>query len=174
MASIVRSLPLVALPALLALGCASTPSTPAPEPAAAEEPMAEESVPAAPASDPVRIESPSATLTPLYFDTDSASLNAEVRQSLQRYAKSILEHPEWGVLTIDGHCDERGTDEYNLALGRRRASAVERYLVDLGVPESRLATRTFGEEKPAVAGHDESAWRYNRRSELQAETVASR
>ena len=83
------------------------------------------------------------------------------------------DHPEWGVLTIDGHCDDRGSEEYNLALGSRRAAAVERYLTDLGVPVSRLATRTFGEEKPAVAGRGERAWRYNRRSEFQIEARES-
>jgi peptidoglycan-associated lipoprotein len=77
------------------------------------------------------------------------------------------------VVTIDGHCDERGSDQYNRALGRRRAAAVERYLVDMGVPSARVATRTFGEDRPAVSGHDESAWSYNRRSELQVEVLAS-
>ena len=73
-----------------------------------------------------------------------------------------------GVITIEGHCDERGSEEYNLALGERRASGVKRYLVDLGVPASRLRTVSFGEAKPAVVGHDESAWRYNRRAEFKS------
>ena len=69
-------------------------------------------------------------------------------------------------ITIQGNTDERGSEEYNLALGERRATAVTRYLVDLGVPGSRLRTVSFGEAKPAVPGHDESAWRYNRRSDF--------
>jgi peptidoglycan-associated lipoprotein len=73
-----------------------------------------------------------------------------------------------GTVTIEGHCDERGSEEYNLALGDRRASGVKQYLVDLGVPASRLRTVSFGEAKPAVVGHDESAWRYNRRSEFKS------
>jgi peptidoglycan-associated lipoprotein len=106
------------------------------------------------------------SLAPVYFDTDLALLREDARRALEGHAKSILAHPDWGKLTIEGHCDERGSDEYNLALGGRRASAVKRYLMDLGVPAERLDTRTFGEERPAVAGHDENAWRYNRRSEL--------
>ena len=70
-------------------------------------------------------------------------------------------------MTIEGHCDERGSEEYNLALGERRANAVKRYMVDLGVPSSQLRTVSFGEAKPAVVGHDESAWRYNRRTEFK-------
>ena len=172
MSLIVRSLYLVAVPALLvALGCASTPSTPRSE-GAASEPAAM----AGPKDDlgAVKIsEGSSATLTPVYFEKDRAHLRPEARDALNRYAKSILDHPEWGVVTIEGHCDERGSDEYNLALGRRRANGVERYLMDLGVPRSRLSTRSFGEEKPAVNGHGESAWRYNRRSELQPESLQS-
>jgi len=170
MSSTIRSLHLVALPALLlAFGCAST-STPTPQAALEQsEPASEES-----GSGEVTItDASSATLVPVYFETDRALLRPEARDALKRYAKSILDHPEWGVLTIDGHCDDRGSDEYNMALGSRRAAAVERYLTDLGVPVSRLATRTFGEEKPAVAGRGEGVWRYNRRSEFQIEARES-
>ena len=172
MSSVVRSLHLVALPALLvALGCASTLSTPVPkgatsEPATIAEQKDDRGV--ATTSD-----GSSAALTPVYFDTNRAQLRPEAREALKRYAKSILDHPEWGLVTIEGHCDERGSEEYNLALGRRRATGVKRYLRDAGVPPSRLTTQTFGEEKPAVDGHDESAWRYNRRSELQVEALQS-
>jgi peptidoglycan-associated lipoprotein len=69
-------------------------------------------------------------------------------------------------VTLEGHCDDRGSEEYNLALGERRASAVKRYLVDLGVSASRLRTVSFGEAKPSAAGHDESAWKWNRRVEF--------
>jgi peptidoglycan-associated lipoprotein len=100
-------------------------------------------------------------------------LRADARASLEARAEAIQQHPELGVVTIQGHCDERGSDEYNLALGKKRAAAVKRYLVDLGVPASRLETVTFGESRPAVPGHDEKAWRYNRRSELTSEAVQS-
>ena len=171
MSSTARSLRVVTLPALLlAFGCAST-ATPTPESTAPEQ-----SAPTSEAKDSGEVtirDASSATLVPVYFETDRALLRPDTREALKRYTKSILDHPEWGVLTIDGHCDERGSDEYNLALGKRRAAAVERYLVDMGVPPSRLATRTFGEEKPTVAGHDERAWRHNRRSEFRIETLES-
>ena len=114
-----------------------------------------------------------ATLEPVYFDTDRSLLRPDSRDALKGYAKEILDHPEWGEITIDGHCDESGSQEYNLALGERRAAAVKRYLMDLGIAKLRLVTRTFGEDKPAVTGHDEVAWRFNRRSELQVEARES-
>jgi peptidoglycan-associated lipoprotein len=112
-------------------------------------------------------------LDPVYFDTDQWVLRSDARSTLKLRAEAIRQHPEWGVVTIQGHCDERGSDEYNLALGDRRAAAVKRYLVDLGVPSARLKTVTFGESRPAVAGHDETAWRYNRRSELASQAIQS-
>ena len=79
----------------------------------------------------------------------------------------ILEREDWGRVTIEGHCDERGSQEYNVALGDRRANHVKQFLVDLGVPARRLGTVSFGEAQPAVAGNGESAFRYNRRSEFK-------
>jgi peptidoglycan-associated lipoprotein len=70
-------------------------------------------------------------------------------------------------LTIEGHCDERGTTEYNLALGQRRADAARNYLVDLGIDGSRLSTISYGEERPFETGHDESAWSQNRRAHFR-------
>jgi len=163
MSSIIRSLHLaVALALVVALGCTTTSSAP--------ESTETQSTPVSETKNSsVKVSEVPASLAPLYFDTDLATLRPKARDGLKNYAKSILDHPEWGVLRIDGHCDERGSDEYNLALGKARAAAVERYLVDMGVPPSRLATRTFGEERPAVRGHDEGAWRYNRRAELRRE-----
>lgn len=102
----------------------------------------------------------------VYFDFDRFDIRADARPVLKSNAGAISDVP--GVVTIEGHCDERGSAEYNLALGERRANAVKRYLVDLGVPSSRLRTVSFGEERPAVQGHDESAWRYNRRADFAA------
>jgi peptidoglycan-associated lipoprotein len=116
---------------------------------------------------------PAPSLQPVYFDTDQAVLRADARASLEVRAEAIRQHPELGIVTIQGYCDERGSDEYNLALGERRAAAVKRYLVDLGVPASRLETVTYGESQPAVPGHDETAWRYNRRSEFASEAIQS-
>jgi peptidoglycan-associated lipoprotein len=109
-----------------------------------------------------------ADLGAVYFAYDRYDIRAEERPTLRANADAILANSRGGVITIEGHCDERGSEEYNLALGDRRASGVKRYLVDLGVPGSRLRTVSFGEAKPAVVGHDESAWRYNRRSEFKS------
>ena len=171
MSSMVRFPYLAALPALLvALGCASSPSTSMPEAMAEPAAIAEPTDDRGTGTIPQEIQ---VTLKPVYFDTDRAQLRPEAREALAHYARTILAHPEWGVVKIEGHCDERGSEEYNLALGRRRATQVEQYLMDAGVPASRLTSRTFGEEKPAVNGHTEIAWRHNRRSELQVEAIQS-
>ena len=109
-----------------------------------------------------------AGLGAVYFDFDRYDIRADAKPTLRANADAILANGGGGVITVEGHCDERGSEEYNLALGDRRASGVKRYLVDLGVPSSRLRTVSFGEAKPAVVGHDESAWRYNRRSEFKS------
>jgi peptidoglycan-associated lipoprotein len=159
---------LVVLSALFfALGCASTSSVPASE--AAEEPVAsKKSNDTEIAAGEVRT-----TLDSVYFDTAEAALRPEARDLLKEHALLILAHPEWGVVTINGHCDERGSELYNHELGERRAAAVERYLVEMGVSPDRVVVRTFGADRPAVAGHDERAWKYNRRSELQPEALTS-
>ena len=87
---------------------------------------------------------------------------------MRNNAEAIKGNSSWGEVTVEGNTDERGSEEYNLALGERRARAVMRYLSDLGVPRSRLEIVSFGEAKPAVMGHDESAWRYNRRSDFKS------
>ncbi len=150
---------------IIALGCSSTSSS-------VPEQTEPQPTPVSDTKDSrADISTVSAKLEPVYFDTAVAELGMEAVNTLRGYAKSILDHPEWGVLRIEGHCDERGSDEYNLALGKRRAAAVKRRLIEMGVAPSRLATRTFGEQKPAVRGHDERAWRQNRRSELRVEDV---
>ena len=107
-------------------------------------------------------------LTAIYFDYDRSEIRADARSVLRDNASAINANANWGMVTVEGHCDERGSEEYNLALGERRANAVKRYLTDLGVPSNRLRTVSFGEASPAVPGHDESAWRYNRRSDFKA------
>jgi peptidoglycan-associated lipoprotein len=111
-----------------------------------------------------------ATLQPVYFDYDRWNLREDARRALRANAEMIQAHAEWGTVTIEGHCDERGSAEYNLALGKQRATVVKSYLVDLGVPLRRLRTVSFGEQVPAVPGHTESAWRHNRRAELEMGT----
>ncbi|GAB4343161.1 MAG: hypothetical protein Kow0099_21370 [Candidatus Abyssubacteria bacterium] len=105
-------------------------------------------------------------LQTIYFDYDSAVLKPEAKQKLDRAATWLKQNPNVNV-QIEGHCDERGTNEYNLALGERRALSARRYLVSLGVNEARIFTISYGEERPAVEGHDESAWKFNRRAEFK-------
>jgi peptidoglycan-associated lipoprotein len=105
-------------------------------------------------------------LETVYFDYDQSAIRSDSAEVLRRNAESIKGNAAWGEISIQGNTDERGSEEYNLALGERRAGAVQRYLVDLGVSASRLRTVSFGEAKPAVPGHDESAYRYNRRSDF--------
>jgi len=105
-------------------------------------------------------------LEAVYFDYDRATVRSDQAPTLRSNSAAIGSHDEWRTVVIEGHCDERGSEEYNLALGERRANSVRRYLTDLGVPSSRLAVVSFGESKPRAMGHDESAWRYNRRAEF--------
>jgi peptidoglycan-associated lipoprotein len=122
---------------------------------------------------PVRPDAPRRTgkavpsLEPVYFDFDRYEIRPDARPLLRANAQAIVDNEQWGTIIIEGHCDERGSEEYNLALGEKRARAVRRYLSDLGVPSVRLDIVSFGEAKPAVMGHDESAWRYHRRSEFK-------
>jgi len=99
----------------------------------------------------------------VFFAFDSSSLSDEAQKTLERQATWLKQYPNVNV-TIEGHCDERGTREYNLALGERRADAAKKYLVSLGVKSSRVSTISYGKERPAVVGHDESAWSQNRRA----------
>ncbi len=105
-------------------------------------------------------------LQKIYFDYDSAALKPAAKANLERGAEWLKRTPKVNV-QVEGHCDERGTNEYNLALGERRALAARRYLVSLGIAQDRIFTISYGEERPAVEGHDESAWKFNRRAEFK-------
>jgi len=102
----------------------------------------------------------------VYFDYDSAAIRSDQRTVLQNNAKKASANASWKMIVVEGHCDERGSEEYNLALGDRRAAAVKQYLVDSGVSGAKIDTVSFGEAKPGVQGHDESAWKWNRRAEF--------
>lgn len=106
-------------------------------------------------------------LATIYFDFDSSTIRADARATLQANTGAIQGTREWRTVVIEGHTDERGTEEYNLALGEQRAHATRQYPEDLGVPSSRLQVVSFGESAPAVQGSDESAWRWNRRVEFR-------
>ena len=100
----------------------------------------------------------------IFFSFDSAEVSTEAQQILQRQAEWLRRYPNVSV-TIEGHCDERGTREYNLALGERRAQAARNVLVALGIPGSRVSTISYGKERPAVPGSSEDAYAQNRRAQ---------
>lgn len=152
---------------------AATPTPrPTPTPQAITEEVIEEPTTAAVPSVEVSAEELPADLAVLnargylqdvFFDTDSFELRPDARQTLSENADWLREYPTVQVL-VEGHCDERNTREYNLALGERRANAVRDYLVFLGIGSDRVRTISYGEERPFAIGHDEEAWQLNRRA----------
>ncbi len=106
-----------------------------------------------------------AKLDPVSFKFDSAQLDDSETAKADKVAALLNDNPGYKVV-IEGNCDERGTAEYNMALGERRAQAVRAYLLNVGVPEGRIQTLSYGEEKPASPGHSESDWSQNRRADF--------
>ncbi len=104
----------------------------------------------------------SSMLEDIHFAFDRYDLSSKAREILGRNAEFILRFPE-ARIQIEGHCDERGTNEYNLALGERRAMSARNYLMSLGIPRNRLSTISYGEEMPVDSRHNEDAWAKNRR-----------
>jgi len=147
-----------------------TPTTAPAQPPAPPEPMREPtSVPAEPVRDDA-IASASlddlnknSPLKPVFFELDQSDVNADGQKILDANAALLKRYPSWAV-TIEGHCDERGTAEYNLALGERRALSVRQYLVSLGIAADRLRTVSYGKEFPFDPGKDEAAFAKNRRA----------
>src|SRR5437870_11648813 len=136
------------------------PPEPVPEPTVVPpEPVRDEAISSA-SIDELNKTSP---LKPVYFELDSDELSAAAQQTLNEDAAVLKRYSTWTV-TIEGHCDERGTAEYNLALGERRAVAARAYLVSLGIAADRLRTVSYGKEFPFDPGHDESAYSKNRRA----------
>lgn len=147
---------------LVMAGCSSkstvtpTPLAPPPAPAAAPAP---EPLPPPQAVDVV----PAPVLGDVFFDFDKSSLAGEAQEQLKQNALWMEKNAAKAV-TIEGHCDERGTAEYNIALGERRALSAKQFLVNLGISETRISTVSFGEERPFDPGHNEEAWAKNRRA----------
>ena len=104
----------------------------------------------------------------IYFDFDKSILKPESQEILRQKADYMSKYPDVKVI-IEGHCDERGTNEYNLALGDRRANSAKVFLVNLGIAEQRLTTISYGEERPADTGRNEAAWAQNRRAQFVIE-----
>ena len=111
-------------------------------------------------------------LRPIRFEYNKYRITEDSKPTLEGIAKLLNQNATWKIL-IEGHCDERGTNEYNLTLGEQRAQATSRYLASLGVDDSRLQTVSYGEERPEDPGHDESAWAANRRAEFKVEAPRS-
>jgi len=138
------------------------------KPIEAVKPVAETKVAAAeaakPAMDPKDPKSPLAQRK-ILFDYDSSAIRDEFRPLLEHHAQYLRDNKQIKII-LQGHTDERGSPEYNIALGQRRAEAVLQALSLLGVPENQMEAVSFGEEKPVAEGHDESAWSQNRRTEI--------
>lgn len=147
------------------------PTAPPPPPPVTVTPIPDPvPIPAEPVSDIDPLETRSldelnreSPLVPVFYTYDSSELGPDARTDLQRNADLLRQYASW-VITIEGHCDERGTAEYNLALGERRALAARDYLVTLGIPGDRLRTVSYGKEFPFDPGSDEEAWQRNRRA----------
>ena len=103
--------------------------------------------------------------TTIYFDFDESSIRSDQRSAMEKNAQ-LLNQYKSVTIRIEGHCDERGTEEYNMALGQRRAAAVQQFLTNYGIASSRVTTISYGEMRPAVSGQSESAWSRNRRCEI--------
>jgi len=179
--SVLAILAALSMAALVAGGCANKESikseeavVPKAEAAKAApvkaEPQSESAKPAENVAPPMMEQAAKASaaklaLETIYFDFDKSDLRQDARDVLNKNA-DLLKSNSGAKLQIEGHCDERGSAEYNLALGERRAKSAMQYLITLGVKADRLSTISFGKEKPAVQGSDEAAWAKNRRDEF--------
>jgi peptidoglycan-associated lipoprotein len=114
-----------------------------------------------------------AEISTIYFDLDQATLRSDARDSLGKNYQVIKDHPDWEVL-VEGHCDERGTTEYNLGLGQKRAASVRQYYIRLGMNGSKIATISYGKENPACTEHTEDCWSKNRRGVTKVRAAESK
>jgi peptidoglycan-associated lipoprotein len=158
---------LFVIPAFMfAVGCQKKVATVVKEPVAKKEepakvePKKEEPAPVVPA--PKKLDT-MVMQENIYFDFDKSSLKPAAQENLLRKAEWLRDNSDVTV-TIEGHCDERGTNEYNLALGDRRSESAKSFLVNLGISASRLTTISYGEERPVCAQSDEECWAKNRRA----------
>ncbi|MEE8578026.1 MAG: peptidoglycan-associated lipoprotein Pal [candidate division Zixibacteria bacterium] len=165
MKKLILMLLLGSLFALLSFGCGPGPETTQPEQPVVVEPEPEpQPEPEPPPPPPVTLKQ--SQLVTVYFDLDKFNLSSDALSGLEA---DFLLLQEFGdvMVKMEGHCDERGTVEYNIALGEKRAKAVMDYLIDRGIANARLSTISYGKERPVNAGHNEDAWGKNRRVELK-------
>jgi len=144
-------------------------AAPAPSPAQPQAPMVQVTPPATPVQPaPAAPQQPAAApmaspLKDVFYDFDKSNIRDDQKAALSDDVAWLKANPSAKVL-IEGHCDERGTVEYNLALGERRAKGAKDYLIAAGIAADRISTISYGKERPFVLGHDEAAWKWNRRS----------
>jgi peptidoglycan-associated lipoprotein len=162
---------------VLAAGCPPKKPAPPPQPTAAPEATPTPTIVTVTTAAPTPVPTPQVDALPTdvseanrrgylkdaFYDFDKAEIRSDAREALAADAEWLRKHPSVKI-TIEGHCDERGTREYNLALGDRRANAARDYLVSLGVDGARLRTVSYGKERPFAADHDEDSWQKNRRA----------
>jgi peptidoglycan-associated lipoprotein len=181
-----RSTGLIAVAAFVVLGaaCSKKPAaqtTPEPTPtpdvtstpisvAAAPTPRPQPTPAATPSVLTESLAKISGYLNPAFFDLDRADIRPDAKDVLGANAEFLRKYPTIKV-TVEGHCDERGTREYNMALGQRRASSAKEYLISLGIDASRLTIVSYGKERPFCTEHDETCWQKNRRAQF---TVTSK
>jgi len=152
--------------ALVIANCGGKPPAPPPEP---PTPVVVDTTPAPPPPPPPPPPKPKLQenqLQTVYFDFDKYNLRPDAKASLDANAALLKEFPD-AIVKVEGHCDERGTVEYNLSLGEKRAKAVQDYLAGLGIAGNRLSIISYGKEKPVDMGHTEAAWAKNRRAEFR-------
>ncbi|TFH64090.1 MAG: peptidoglycan-associated lipoprotein Pal [Candidatus Zixiibacteriota bacterium] len=165
MKNLLTLLAIAALIALMVVGCAKKPKVEAPT-----QPTTTETKPPVTTSDQStdqgKVESePSSKFRAIYFDFDRYNLRDDTKADLRKNIDVMMQDQNIRI-TVEGHCDERGTVEYNLALGERRAKSARDYMVSMGVKADRISTISYGKERPAEFGHDEGAWAKNRRDEF--------
>ena len=163
------ALPLVLIASLAACASQQTQKSAAPAPVSAPKPVASPQVRPAPASavamNPLNDPHNILYQRSVYFDFDKSDIKAEFKPLIEAHAKYLRAHAG-AKITVQGNTDERGSTEYNIALGQRRADAVVNMMKLLGVPAKQMEAVSFGKEKPKALGHDEAAWAQNRRSDI--------
>ena len=166
MRSLLTLLATAAIIAFMVVGCAKKPKMEAPtKPSTTETKPADK--PADQATDQgTKVESGSSSMfKTIYFDFDRYNLRDDAKADLKKNT-DVMQQEENLKITIEGHCDERGTVEYNLALGERRAKSARDYMVNMGVKANRISTISYGKERPVAFEHDEEAWAKNRRDDF--------
>lgn len=159
-----RLIPFLCLAMVAFVGACATDDAPVEEePDTSEFTEAPAPPPPAPVQD-TTISAANISISPVYFDLDESTIKPEFADVLEGAADALRE--SGASVTIEGHCDERGSEEYNVALGERRANAVRSYLYNLGVPNGQMSVVSYGEARPAVNGTGETAWQLNRRAQF--------